>query len=486
MQAPQGQQGTQDHVGIARRRATRRRSPPPRAPRIDASRIDASRFDSDLRAMTSSVLIPGMVRAAARACVRHVRKAFLTSASGIALVAAAGCTDVASPVDTRVPTSAEVSSEALTFTSLTVGAAHSCGLTADGAAWCWGRNSYGQLGYDTGADTLHAQPARVGGVDGPTFTRIAAGYGHTCGVTSSGDVYCWGRNGSGQLGDGTFVRHTTPTLVPNVTATDLTAGDEHTCAWTAVAGVSLGPVKCWGDNSFGQLGDGSLVTRTSPTPIAGTMNARLVSAGGAHTCAFLGDDVDATSLYCWGSNDFRQIDGTQTWWRTQPTALDPVPNVVSVNAGSWHSCGVDADGAATCWGYNMFGRLGFVSGQASAPGAVGGNHAFAMIDAAGETTCGVTIGGEVWCWGANHKGQLGDSTVTSSVTPVLVRGPSMSTIGVGDVHGCGLDLQGKAWCWGNNAVGQLGDGTLEQRLEAVPVIPPMLSQLRGNLVASRR
>ena len=407
-------------------------------------------------------------RAALLAFGRPFRLVRLALVAGLALGAAA-CGDVVSPRGVTTPTTSEVTTIPLTLASIAVGGAHSCGLTAVGEPYCWGRNNFGQLGDGTQLD--RGEPTRVGGASGPTFVAIAAGYAHSCGITGAGEMYCWGRNGSGQLGDSTFISRSEPTRVPNLVATGMTLGDAHTCAWSAAQGASVGAVSCWGDNSFGQLGDGTESLRVVPTAlVAGTPDARIVSAGGAHTCAFLGADAASTSLRCWGSNDFRQIDGTRTWYRTQPTALDPVPDVVSVTTGSWHSCGLNATGVATCWGYNTGGQLGFASGAASGPGTVGGGHVFASLDAGDRATCGRTADGETWCWGANDEGQLGDSTQTGSVAPVRVRGPAMSAIAVGDAHACGLTPTNEVWCWGANAYGQVGDGTQERRLVPVRVM----------------
>lgn len=360
----------------------------------------------------------------------------------------------------------------LRWTRIAAGAQHTCALTSEGIPYCWGRNEDGQLGDGTLVD--RSVPVRVGGAGGPTFVTIGTGYAHSCGITAGGTVYCWGSNSTGQLGDGTTQRRTTPTPVPSITVAELTLGDVHTCAWSHALGDDRGPVWCWGDNSSGQLGDGTTTSRSTPTPLAGGWSGgRGLSAGGAHTCGFLiATGGTSTVLRCWGSNDFRQIDGTTTYFRTTPTALDPSPNVVTLTSGTWHVCGLDAVGAATCWGLNQSGQLGFSSGTSSAPQPVSGGHLFTTIDAGDRTTCGRTAAGEAWCWGANDQGQLGTGTLTASTTPVQVNGPALSSVTIGDAHACGVDAAGAAWCWGANAYGQLGDASTVRRTTPVRVSQP--------------
>ena len=358
----------------------------------------------------------------------------------------------------------------LELASISAGATHTCGLTPLGVAYCWGHNADGQLGDGTQVD--RAAPTRVGGSDGPTFVAIATGFAHTCGIRSGGAMYCWGRNSSGQLGDGTFVRRLEPTLVPNLSVNEMAVGDVHTCAWSHSLGGDRGPVWCWGDNSSGQLGDGTLTGRNAPTPIVAEFSGgRALRAGGAHTCGYLSQGASSTtSLRCWGSNDFRQIDNTTEFFRTTPTVPDPLPDVVSLASGTWFSCGLNAAGQATCWGLNDNGQLGFTSGSVSGPGAVSGGHAFTALDAGDRTSCGLTSGGEIWCWGANDQGQLGNGTQAGGATPVRVSSIAMSSVTVGDAHSCGIDTEGEAWCWGANQFGQLGDGTQQRRLVPVRVM----------------
>jgi len=197
----------------------------------------------------------------------------------------------------------------VTFASVSAGEedAYACGRTAAGAAYCWGGNSAGQLG--DGTTTTRLTPVAVVMPAGVTFASVTAKALHTCGLTSAGAAYCWGLNTDGQLGDGTTTSRLTPVAVAQpagVTFTSLSVGQKHSCGLRAV-----GAAYCWGLNTDGQLGDGTLTERHTPVPVvmpAGVTFAGL-SVGAFHNCGL----TAAGAAYCWGANDQGRLgDGTTT------------------------------------------------------------------------------------------------------------------------------------------------------------------------------
>lgn len=236
------------------------------------------------------------------------------------------------------------------FTSLFAGDRHTCGLTAQGEAYCWGSNEYGQLGDGTAVD--RRQPTAVAG--GLTFALLSGGGAHTCGLTNGGDAYCWGDNQFGALGDGTTANRRQPTAVGGtVTLLGLTAGAEHTCGWDA-----NGAAFCWGRNDRGQLGDGTTAgTARTPAPVAGGLSFAVVvtGVGSAHTCGL----TPAGAAYCWGANADGQVGDGSVASRLSPTAVSGGLVFTDLSVGGSHSCGVtSAGGTGYCWGANGMGQVG--------------------------------------------------------------------------------------------------------------------------------
>lgn len=340
-----------------------------------------------------------------------------------------------------------------TFASISAGAAHTCALTAAGTAYCWGRNGFGELG--DGTNTDRNTPVAVAG--GHTFTAISTEEFHTCGLNDNGIAYCWGFNQSGQLGDGTDTNRNTPVAVAGLRLfTALGTGYRHTCAVTTAE-----EAYCWGWNLDGQLGDGTNTDRNTPVAVAGGFTFADISGGGVHTCGLttVGDG------YCWGSNFNGQLgDGTNTD-RNTPIVVAGRHIFADISAGI-HTCSATIAGDAYCWGRNSHGELGDgTNTNRNSPIAVAGGITFADISAGFSQTCGLTPAGDAYCWGSSR---LGDGTISSSNTPVaVVGGYTFTAISTGG-HICALTAAGRAYCWGGNSSGQLGDGTNSESL--VPVL----------------
>lgn len=391
------------------------------------------------------------------------------------------------------------STEALTdVEEVSAGAEFSCARSGNGQVRCWGYGAFGQLGNEATGDQY--QPVVVVNTTGSGpltgVTQLSSGWSHSCVVVDGGQVRCWGENGEGQLGDGTRVDAFRPVVVSNDTGTGaltgvvaVAAGEAHTCALK-----SNGQVRCWGDNSQGQLGDGTTTDRLRPAAVSspgGTANLTdvvEVSAGGYFSCARLANG----KARCWGSNFYGQLGDGTTANRLRPVAVSnmggtgALKEVAKLSAGRWHTCIRLGNGQARCWGDNEDGQLGDgTTSNRTRPVAVsnatGGNalQNVRKISAGTWHTCAQLSNGQARCWGANAFGALGDGTTTSRLRPVSVSDPAgtgaltgVSGISAGEYrHSLALVDGDQARAWGDNFTGQLGDGTTTNRSRPVVVLP---------------
>lgn len=369
------------------------------------------------------------------------------------------------------PKEAGIAAVLATATQVAAGHNHTCALTNGGGVKCWGRNEHGQLG--DGTTTNHIVPDDVIGLTSGVAS-VVANYDHTCALTDAAHgsgVKCWGYNAYGQLGDGTTIDRLTPVTVSGLSngVASVVAGTSHTCAvMDAVHGSSA---KCWGNNDYGQLGDGSTSRRTVPVNVVGLGNGGVAMAAGSyHTCASTTSGV----LMCWGYNYFGQLGDGTTTDRLTPVTVNGLGNgLVGVTAGGYHTCALTTEHGVECWGWNSSGQLGDgTTTTRTNPGTVGGlANITAVVVAGGYHTCAVVAGGGVKCWGKNNEGELGDGTTTSRTIPVDVSGVGRGIVAVAaDMsHTCAVTLGGGVKCWGANGYGQLGNGTTTARTTPVDV-----------------
>lgn len=394
--------------------------------------------------------------------------------------------------------------------SLEAGLSNNCAAFNNGQVWCWGSDGSSELG--VGTTTAAIQPWPVVALSGQGMAGVAAGSNYTCAFTTSGKLYCWGLNNSGNLGTGApdFSSYSLPQMVNGISsgASQVAAGT-HTCA------VVGGAAKCWGRNDVGQLGNGTQEPASTPSQVSiltsGVSKIAVTPyADQAHTCA-----VANGAAYCWGGNYVGQL-GTGSYGETNgihtPQAVVGLGSgVTDIGAGAYHSCAV-VNGAALCWGLSYYGQVGngdygdydkYPTPQA----VVGLGSGVTAIVTGSQFSCAV-VGGAAKCWGRNQAGQLGNGTSADASTPVQVSGltSGVTAISAGDeracavkdgdvycwggsssnspykVNGisgattvaasygsCALNADGVS-CWGNNQYGQMGDGRAYQSNRVVKVL----------------
>ncbi|MEU7907954.1 hypothetical protein [Actinoplanes sp. NPDC049118] len=365
-------------------------------------------------------------------------------------------------------------------TQVAVGDSHACARAGDGRAYCWGAGGSGQLG--NGDTPSHSSPVAVAApAAGVTFTRLATGGFHTCGLGSDAKAYCWGAGYSGRLGNGETTDRSTPVAVAapaaGVAFTQLTAGSAHTCGLGSDA-----KAYCWGSGSNGALGNGGLGDRSTPVavtaPAAGVTFTQ-ISAGFSNTCG-LGSDAKA---YCWGSGLSGELGNGETRDQSSPVAVTAPGAGVTfsrLTAGFSNTCGLAGDAKAYCWGAGGLGQLGNgETGDRSSPVAVAAPAAgvtFTQISPGIRHTCGLGSDAKAYCWGHNSDGQLGNGDTTGRSTPVAVTAPaagvSFTQITAGRGYTCGLGSDAKAYCWGINDDHQLGHGDIKGHVSPVAVLFP--------------
>ncbi|HXG95753.1 MAG TPA: Ig-like domain-containing protein [Gemmatimonadales bacterium] len=344
------------------------------------------------------------------------------------------------PVDVPFTTATAGSAAGLAFASVTAGGlddatnsyglafGHTCALTTEGVAYCWGWNAGGQLG--DGSTTDQSVPVSVSG--GLTFSSISA-RGATCALTAAGAAYCWGQGYGGP-----------PMLASQISFAALEAGGYHTCGLT-----TSGAAYCWGENYSGQLGNGrsGSLFASDAGFVSGGLSFVTLTAGTYHTCGL----VTTGAAYCWGDNFYGALGIGSTMDSSDvPEPVSGGRSLVALEAGYYHTCALTDAGAAYCWG-EFFG---------SDPVLVSGGLSFISLTAGEYHTCALTAEGAAYCWGRNTRGQLGDGSNTDNAAPVAVTGGlTFSSLSAGKAHTCGVTTTGIVYCWGANTFGQLGNGS---------------------------
>jgi alpha-tubulin suppressor-like RCC1 family protein len=322
-----------------------------------------------------------------------------------------------------------------------------CALMNSGEVRCWG----------SGSNTPQTAVGLTSGV-----IAIDSGATHTCFITTSTALKCWGWNIQGQLGDGTTMSRDMPVTVSGFStgAVAVAGGAYHTCAINTAGGL-----KCWGGNGHGQLGDGTTQDRLTPVDVVGLSSGVVaVATGYYHTCALL----NTGALKCWGWNVYGEVgDGSIGPGIDRREPVDVVGfgtgGVSAVAAGAFHTCALTTTASVRCWGWNDFGQLGdgTVADRAS-PSNVANVGPAALIDLGGTHMCVIEIAGPVKCAGDNAFGQLGKGYTTAAPEtvpePVINLPGPIDTLTTGGDHTCVITSARNVLCFGNGANGQLGYG----------------------------
>lgn len=373
------------------------------------------------------------------------------------------------------------------------GDSHTCAVTPKGEAVCWGANWSGQLG--DGTTESRSRPTTVSGLNSGVTSISVGGMGGSRGcAVQDGSVLCWGANSSGKLGNGTTVDSLVPVRVSGLEhATHVAVGQNFSCAI-----ANGGAVYCWGYNGVVSnpimieccmLGDGSTAEfMATPSPVVGlTGGVTSIAVGETHACA-----LTATGIVgCWGHNSSGQLGDGTVVNRAVPTRVSLNEPAIAITASGHTTCAVTATGAGYCWGNNRSGQLGdgSTAGNALPQPVFGLTSGAVSISAGGLHTCAVTdytnvwggTGGRLRCWGDNSQGQFGNGTNAGTYMPTPVNAGSVAFASSGGLHSCAVvnrltadsednKTVGIAQCWGANWSGQLGDGTKTDRNTPVDVL----------------
>src|SRR5215208_921824 len=327
--------------------------------------------------------------------------------------------------------------------------------------WAWGSNGAGQLGDCSTTD--RTTPVKVSNLSG--IKDVAVGCNHSLAVKEDGTVWAWGFNGAGQLGDGTTTDRYTPVKVSGLSGIKgIAGGCNHSLALK-----EDGTMWAWGANHWGQLGNGSWDRDAHPTPVqvGGITGVKDLAGGWQHSLAVKEDGT----AWAWGSNEYGQLgDGTTTIIRTSPVKISGLSGVKDLAGGRQHSLAVKEDGTVWAWGDNYYGQLGDgTTTDRTTPVQVSGLSSVKDVSSGAFHSLAVKEDGTVWAWGSNGNRALGGGTTTDRTTPVRVSGLSgVKDIAGGFQHSLALKNDGTVWAWGGNGYGQLGSGNYFEYFRTTP------------------
>lgn len=329
-----------------------------------------------------------------------------------------------------------------------------CLITLAGELYCWGFNDSGQVG--DGTTTTRYLPTKVS-TSFSDFIDVSRATNHTCAVRSDGTAWCWGMGAIGRLGRGSVADSYLPVLVTGVAgAVDIEAFDNNTCVL-----LQDKKVKCWGDNADGQIGN-----LVAPSPaltsyyVVGLNDAVDLAVGYSHVCAVR----EAGPAVCWGRNDHGQLGSSSNLPQPLPGPVSNFTDFSQISAGNFHTCALRVNGSAYCWGDNSYGQLGdFTNIDRDQPALVTSlTSGVTQIELGNVTSCARSSDGSVRCWGYGETFNLGNGIAQNTTFPVLVPGlgNAVASVTMGNGESCALTFDTSALCWGGpNDYGSLGNGS---------------------------
>ena len=344
---------------------------------------------------------------------------------------------------------------AFSFTEISAGWTDTCGVIESGAVYCWGRNGYGQLGNGSTSGDAYS-PVQVVGIS--NATKVGVGNSYSCALLSTGVIKCWGNQGNGALGDGSGANSNIPVSVSGITtASGIGIGNGVNCA-----SLSGGTLMCWGYNWTGQVGNGTTgATVATPVQVSGISTGTQAIGGQNSSCGLL----SGGAVYCWGTGANGSLGNSNTYsgnnGESSPVAVSGISTATQIAKGDDFGCALLSSGSIKCWGLNSSGQLGDGSTTSrNSPATVSGISNATAISARTANACALISGGTIKCWGWYGQGMLGSGTNSDSNTPVQIVGISNATqVSVGNSHVCAILSGGQVKCWGDNSYGQFGNGT---------------------------
>jgi alpha-tubulin suppressor-like RCC1 family protein len=387
---------------------------------------------------------------------------------------------------TTINKSSPVQIGSSSWTSVSAGGSHSTAIDINGNLYTWGNNTNGQIGSAAGLNQYNTPTQIPTSAPNPTWKQLVANSDGTltAGITTTGALFTWGNNVSGQLGDGTTVNKSSPVLIGTSSWNAVSAGNSHIVAIDINGGLWA-----WGTNANSELGDGTTINKSSPVLIASGFSWTFVSAGGSHTTA-----IDTSgNLWSWGSNAVGQVGyPTNSLTYAVPIKIQTTPAVVYptwkqlVNSPllSSSSFGISTTGGLYAWGQNSGGQLGDGTTIDKNVATKIGSSSWTIVSAGFFATAAIDINGRLFTWGSNSTGILGDGTAVAKSSPIQIGTNSWKTVSAGNSFMVAIDATGALYTWGNNSNGQLGDGSTINKSSPVKIGSNSWTLISAGLIST--